>query len=142
MTLDPKGPRCGCGNIGCWEALASGTALIARARRTLDDPALDGRSLFERARQGDEKALRLVDEEAEWLGIGFVNLLHSFNPGRIVVGGGISAGLDLMQAGIERRINTYAMPAFRGASVVQAELGDNAGLIGVAMLAFEKFSRS
>jgi glucokinase len=144
MSIDPNGPRCGCGNPGCWEAIASGTALARRAQvAMMGDPAstlhsgpqpIDAGAIFAAARHGDGTALKLVNEEARWLGIGLVNLLHLYSPEKIVLGGGLSQGLDLMRAGIEAEIAAHAMVPFRTVSVVSAGLGGDSGIIGAASL--------
>lgn len=148
MTIDPDGPHCGCGNRGCWELYASGTALLARARRLANEKhaTLSGRSIddvqtadiFTAARAGENFACELIDKEADWLGIGIINLMHLYNPARFVIGGGVSNNLDLLIPGIRARIETHAMPAFRQISIVKADLGDNAGLVGAALLAWDR----
>ena len=134
MMIDPNGPICGCGGRGCFEALAAGPAFSANACRA---GFTDGKSAVEAARKGDVKAKSLVDKEAEWLGYGFASLLHLYSPEKLIVGGGMSAALDLMMDGIKNQIALYAMPAFRNAEIVPAALGDNAGLVGAAALAMQ-----
>ena len=69
-----------------------------------------------------------------WLGIGLVNLLHLYSPEKIVLGGGLSQGLDLMRAGIEAEIAAHAMVPFRTVPIVSAGLGGDSGIIGAASL--------
>jgi len=145
MTIVRDGQPCPCGNKGCWEAYASGTAFGQRARlragpiATLlgDGASIDGRAVFAAAPQGDTLALELVSEEADLLGIGIANLLHLYSPDVVVVGGGMASGFDLLHPGIIARISVAAMPAFRDTPIVRAALGDNSGLIGAAALAFD-----
>jgi glucokinase len=132
MMIAPDGPICGCGGKGCLEALASGTAFGVAARAA---GFTDGKHAVELARAGDEKAKGLVDQEAQWLGYGFASLLHLYSPERLIIGGGLSAALDLMMPVIRAQIDRHAMPAFRAVEIVPATLGDNAGLIGAAALA-------
>lgn len=144
MTTQPQGETCTCGNRGCWEAQASGTTLVQRARRRAAlrpdsalaaiGPDLHGGHVMDAARAGDGLALELVAQEAEELGIGIVSLLHVFSPQRVVIGGGVSAGFDLLQPGIAAQIARRAMPPFRDVPVVPAALGPNAGLVGAASL--------
>ena len=148
MTITSESERCHCGAVGCFEAVASGTALGRHATaltkpgdgsalRTLsDDGEVTGRHVVEAARGGDEAALALIDREAHWLGIGFTNLLHLYSPDMIVMGGGISHGYDLLHKPIEATIQERAMPAYRDVPVVPAQLGRHAGLIGAASLIF------
>jgi glucokinase len=146
MTITSQSERCFCGAIGCFEAVASGTALGRRATamtqrgdgsvlRTLSrNDDVTGRHVVEAARVGDVMALRLIAEEGRWLGIGFTNLLHLYSPDRIVMGGGISDGYDLLRADIENTIRERAMSAYRDVPVVRAGLGQQAGLVGAASL--------
>lgn len=132
MMMDPHGPRCACGGTGCFEALASGTAFSTAARAA---GFADGTAATQAARDGNAVAMDLVTREAELLGYGFASLLHLYSPERLIVGGGMSAALDLMLPVIRQKIDSLAMPAFRNVEVVRAALGDNAGLVGAAALA-------
>ncbi|MDE2446777.1 MAG: ROK family protein [Alphaproteobacteria bacterium] len=134
MMIDPNGPICGCGGRGCFEGIAAGPAFAMKAQA---QGFADGKAAFKQARLGNATAKALVDEEAEWLGFGFCSLLHLYSPDVIVVGGGLSSGLDLMMPGIQYQIGKHAMTAFKAVPVVAAVLGDNAGLVGVAALAME-----
>jgi len=146
MAITSESERCFCGAVGCFEAVASGTALGRRAttltkpgdgsalRALSDDGEVTGRHVVEAARGGDELALMLINREARWLGIGFTNLLHLYSPDMIVMGGGISHGYDLLRKPIEATIHERAMPAYRDVPVVPAQLGRHAGLIGAASL--------
>ena len=125
---------CFCGQHGCWEALASATALGRRAARAWGDASMTSRDLVAAARSGETRAFALLGEEADYLATGFVNLLHLFSPERIVMGGGLGAALDLMQANITAALRSRAMPAYREVPVVAAGLGARAGLVGAASL--------
>ncbi|MBB3609628.1 ROK family protein [Rhizobium sp. BK602] len=149
MTITNEGERCFCGAIGCFEAVASGTALGRRATahtqpfdgsmlRALSAEAdVTGRNVVDAARRGDAQALELLEAEARWLGIGFTNLLHLYSPDLLVMGGGISHGFDLLHDLITATIRDRAMPAYRDVPIVPALLGRHAGLIGAASLVLE-----
>ena len=146
MTIAEGTERCACGALGCWEALASGTALGRDAERLAaagKAPALrllagtgevTARHVGEAARAGDAAALGLLAHEAHWLGVGMVNLLHLYSPEVIVLGGGVSQLLDIMGGDIERTIRERAMSAYRDTPFVPARLGGHAGLVGAASL--------
>ncbi|RWA70829.1 ROK family protein [Mesorhizobium sp.] len=146
MTITGGGDRCFCGNVGCFEAVASGTALGRRAtrltkpgdnsllRRLSNDGDVSARHVVEAARAGDATARELVEAEARWLGIGFTNLLHLYSPDLIVMGGGLANGFDLLAPGIRATVDERAMQAYRDVPIVPAELGDRAGLVGAASL--------
>lgn len=146
MTVQGTGPVCQCGNRGCWEALASGTAFAEQAREALaTQPAsllaattepVTGRHVFEAAQRGDALALQLVEDEARWLGVGIVSLLHLYSPDAVVMGGGVSHGFEMLLPGIRRHIESCALPPFREVPVVRAALGADSGLVGAAAVAF------
>ncbi|UVK44006.1 ROK family protein [Mesorhizobium sp. AR07] len=147
FRIAPDGPVCSCGAVGCFEALAAGTALGERAANAATrNPAgylgiqasagpIETRHAVEGARGGDPECLALMAEEADLLGVGFTGLLHLYSPQRIIMGGGVSRAFDLLDAGIHRRIRQDAMAPFKDVPVVPAQLGDNCGLLGVASLA-------
>lgn len=132
LMIDPNGPRCMCGGTGCFEMLASGTAFGEKAKVA---GFAGGADATDAARKGDASALKLVTREAEILGYGFSTLMHLFSPERLIIGGGMSAALDLMLPTIRAQIDRHAMPAFRDIDIVRAQLADNAGLVGAAALA-------
>ncbi len=147
MTIDANATESLFGGApGAWEALASGTALGRDATRGAAGPdgaglrALAGpgpvtaRHVVEAARNGDPLACRLLDREARLLGIGFTNLLHLYSPERIIMGGGVAAGFDLMRDRIETTIRERALAPYRTVPVVVAALGPRAGLVGAASL--------
>ncbi|MDQ0474548.1 ROK family protein [Labrys wisconsinensis] len=144
MTIMRDGAPCSCGHRGCWEAYGAGPAFARRAReqaaRTpgtqLAGP-IDARAVFEAAAAGDALAAALVAEEADILGLGIAGLLHLYSPEIVIVGGGVAHGFPALHPGIAARIRTAAMAPFRDVPVVRAALGDNAGLVGAAALAFE-----
>ncbi len=140
---------CSCGRIGCWEAVASGTALGRRAARvaaahpegTLARLAhgvpVRAAHVGTAARIGDAGALALLAEEAVWLGYGLVNIQHIYAPERIVMGGGVSQLLDLMADGIAAVVRERLLPGFPHVPIVAASLGDDSGMVGAALRASE-----
>jgi glucokinase len=139
MKIFADGERCGCGNPGCWEAYASATNFTKRARVALGED-ISAKEVFAGAKTGDVRAQELVDQQADYLGIGMVSCLHLFNPERIIIGGGMSNALDQLMPGIMKRINADAMPAFRDVEILRAGLGDNSGLLGTAQLVFSRIA--
>jgi glucokinase len=147
MTIVRNGDLCACGNRGCWEAYASGTAFIKRARQRAashghslfaeNSKPVDGKSVFEAAAKGDSLAMELVAEEAEFLGIGIVNLLHLYSPDIVIAGGGMSANLEVLLPGIIAKVQNTTMKGFEDVPVVRAGLGGNSGLVGAAVLVFD-----
>ena len=151
MTIDRNGPVDNCGNIGCLEALASGTALarMARDRQRAgessailelagnDIEAIDARAVVQAARQGDAVAESLMREVALSLASGIITLMHIFDPQLIVIGGGLGQNLDMFMPTIESEVKSRAMAHFQGAvPVAKSQLGDDVSLLGAAALVF------
>ncbi|ADU50628.1 ROK family protein [Thermaerobacter marianensis DSM 12885] len=143
-TLDPDGPPCGCGNRGCWEALASGPALARLAGERLGpSPRRPGgqwtaKDLLEAAAAGDPAARAVADEYARRLGVGLANAVNAFNPDRLVLGGGVMARYDLLAPAMEAEMRRRALPANAAAvALAPATLGKRAGLVGAALLAWD-----
>ena len=152
MRVVPGGRQCGCGNLGCWEQYASGTALVRAAREVAterrddarrllqiagDVDAIDGPVVMRAAQEGDPAALDCFDEIGRWLGQGLADIAAVLDPGRFVVGGGVAEAGELL-LGPAR--DTFAVSlSGRGhrpvADVVPATLGADAGIIGAADLA-------
>ena len=156
ITIDRNGPVCGCGNVGCLEALASGMAVarMAMDRLASGEPSVlreraggklesvDARMVAEAAVAGDDLARGIMGEVATNLGIGMVSLLHAFDPEIIVLGGGMSDSLELLLPGIELEIECHAMAHQRDrVPVIKSELGDDVSLLGAAALAFDVYDR-
>ena len=149
MTIDKNGPTCPCGNTGCLEVLASGTAIarIARQRLITEDNTILA-SLFAQApenitaeavvaaaRQKDAMALQILGKAAEYLGIGVVNVVHIFNPSLVVIGGGVSNAGPLIFEPVIRMVKERVMPRLQeGLAIVPSTLGDDAGLLGAIAL--------
>lgn len=136
MAITEAPIPCACGGLGCFEALASGSALGRRAREAglRGDAPVSAREVALLADEGQPLARALMRDEARYLGLGFTNLLHLYAPEVIVVGGGLSACLPAMAADIEAVIAARAMPAFRTVPLRAAGLGARAGVIGAALI--------
>ena len=153
MVVDLHGPNCqgDCPGRGCLEVLASGTAIGAagtdagrRARdsglgRTLGAGGeVTGPLVTELAHQGDEPAREVLEEIGARLGAGLTGLVNALNPEVIVVGGGAIAAGELLLAPVRRVVAERALPPSRDAvRIVAAEFGDESGMLGAAVFAFE-----
>lgn len=154
------GHRCECGNRGCWEQYASGNALIREARELVsanspvahhlrdlvggDVSRLSGSQISQAARDGDPLSIELLGDVGEWLGVGLAGMAAAFDPGCIIVGGGVSAAGDLL-LDPTRRAFARALVG-RGhrtePPVLAAVLGPDAGFIGAADMARSAARRS
>jgi glucokinase len=148
VTVQPAGPRCGCGNRGCLEALASGTAIGHRARkvaaehpdsalgRLAEEHAPLGEDVLDLARKGDGASIKVLREAGTWLGIGLATFVNIFDPEVIAIGGGASAAGDLVlePARRELRLRSHS-PSKDLVEIREATLGDKSGMLGAASLA-------
>jgi glucokinase len=133
MTVLPGGPVGGDGHDGSLEALAAGRS-IARDGSYVFGRPMETAEVFERARAGDAKALRIVDNAATFTGIGLANLVKIVDPDAFVIGGGMSQVgpfyLDRIRAAAERYLVGWPPPV-----LLPARLGTEAGVIGAAAVA-------
>ncbi len=137
VTIDPAGPRCGCGARGCLETYASASAAIRRAReRALPQEAPgDLELLTERARRGPGPERALLEEIGADLGRGLAAVVSLLDVRSFVVGGGFSAALDTMEDGVRRGLLERAYgERVAGIRLARATLGARAGWIGAAWL--------
>ncbi|MFJ9604879.1 ROK family glucokinase [Kitasatospora sp. NPDC101176] len=153
MQVLPGGHRCPCGNRGCWEQYSSGNALVRDARELVAEESpvvqpllaraggavegITGPLVTEAARAGDPTATELLYEVGTWLGVGIANLAAALDPGRFVIGGGVSEAGDLLLGPARDTFRrTLTGRGFRPeAAIVHAALGNEAGLVGAADLA-------
>ena len=151
MVLEINGPKCGCGNRGCFEAVASRTAIFQSIKagikdgektlltEILGDGLEDLRSgdLRKAIRRGDKFVSRVIEQAAEYVGVGIANLVNIFSPEVVVLGGGVIEALaDEMISVILKTAKDHAMPGtMKGVEIVVSKLGDNAGITGAAVLA-------
>jgi len=151
MVLEVSGPKCACGNNGCFEALASRSALFRKIQNAVKDgqktiltdmlgPDLeDLRSgdLRKAIRRGDKFVDHIVEEAAEYTGIAVANMINLINPEVVVLGGGIIEALeDEMMSIIVETATEYALSGTaKGIEIMASKLGDDAGITGGAVLA-------
>ena len=151
MVVDPDGPPCPCGRRGCWERYASGSGLAWLARRANsgngvartielaggDSAKVRGEHVADAAREGDAGALAIVDEYSRWVALGLVNLTNTLDPAMFVLGGGLAATADVFLAPIKHWFGEllYAPDLRPHPALAFAQLGEQAGAIGAALLA-------
>lgn len=149
VVIDPDGPTCGCGRKGCFEQYASATALIRSAKEAmLSSPdslmwkacsgnvdTLQGIHVFKAAGEGDVAAQKVLNRYIDYLAIGLANLINILQPEIICLGGGISNAQDtLLLNPLREQVKKYVFDKNAPLSLVKANLGNDAGLIGAAML--------
>lgn len=150
FVVEHGGRPCTCGRLGCFEAYCSATALIKRTRLEMqacpdsllwqeaggDLDRVEGRTAFQALARGDAAAKRVVDEYAAYLGDGITSLVNILQPEIVCLGGGVAGAgrvlLDPVQAILDRE--DYARQNKRRTRLMPARLGNDAGLIGAALL--------
>ena len=153
MTVDVNGPRCSCGNIGCLEMLVSGTAVSREAIRRIrqgerssltkivegEIENITAEKIGVAAQDGDSLALEVILKAANYLGVGMVNLVNIFNPEMIIVGGGMARMGNLLLNPARQVVGerAFQLPA-QAVRIVPAQLGDDAGVLGAAIFAFQQ----
>lgn len=149
MVVDPNGPPCPCGRQGCWERFASGSGLgrlgreaamaylFPRGVELAGEPELvRGEHVTLAAAEGDTDALAIFDHFAEWVALGVGNLLAILDSSLVVIGGGLVEAGDLLLDPVRRALpdRMMAPEEHTDVRIVAAELGEQAGAIGAALL--------
>lgn len=145
MTVATEGPRCGCGNLGCAEALGSGTAIGKRAKEAVlsnvvtslkNYENVTAKEVFKEAANGDRVAKNILNTSLTYLGIAVANAITNFDPEKVVVGGGVVNGGDIVIDTIRNVVEERCMAAFvENCTIEKAVLGGKAGVLGAAALA-------
>jgi glucokinase len=152
-VVEPNGRYCGCGNQGCLEAYAGAKNIVERiqekiaagrsttlASATNAETPLTPRMIAEAAQTGDELAIEIFAETGRYIGIALTSIAHILNPQIAIIGGGIAeAGESLLFEPIRAELSKRAMDIPAQMKIVKAHLGNDAGIVGAAMLALEGF---
>lgn len=147
MVVSADGPKCRCGQMGCWEAVASGNALGVAARqavadgvapllaaRAIDAGRLDGQVVVEGLRAGDADAQRVWHGWTRWVAVGLANLIQVIDPDVIVLGGGVSAAGDLLVEPVQAHLDSMKLALeARQLRLECAPGGPAAGVVGAAL---------
>ena len=149
MTVQCEGRPCTCGSVGCWEQYSSATALIRQGREAVeghpeslivkmvdgDLSKIEARTVIDAARQGDPIACEVYDKYIYYLAIGIVAIINAFDPEIIALGGGVSKAGDFLLEPLKKKVAQYVFyKDLPYADIKIATLGNDAGIIGAAML--------
>lgn len=145
-VVDPAGPQCTCGFRGCWESLAAGPAMVAWFQHNAPEndshrQGITAQRICELAREEDVVALKAVETEAYYLGLGLANLINLFTPDAIVLSGSVMKSSDLFLDRIRALIRSGCrfVPAEK-TELTLASLGDDTNLIGAARVWHYRFN--
>lgn len=149
MTIDINGEICECGNRGCLQTFATGSAIAKQAKQVLeksvenkvDQFSITGEKVYELALAGNEDFVKILENTGTVIGIGLTNLIHIINPNKIVLGGGVTKSSTLILPAICKSIEQHALtPRAKKTEVVISELGDDATITGaIALLLVDLF---
>lgn len=149
MVIVVDGEPCTCGRKGCWEAYASATALINQTKRAMEEypdsimhrlaeeeGKVSGRTAFDAMRHGDIAGIKVVDKYVQYVSCGIINLVNALQPEIICVGGGICNEGETLLRPLRRYIESerYSVYSKIQTKIMRAELGNDAGIIGAAIL--------
>ncbi len=151
VIVEPNGPKCGCGNYGCLEAIASATAIVRMAKEMRKDfsnseifksDKISAKTIMDAARNGDKLGIIIRDKMVDALGRAIAGFAHIFNPQIVIIGGGVSKAGDVILKPLREKVEGYLMPSFIGTfEVVISPLLDKAGVLGAASVALENVGR-
>ncbi len=130
MIIHAGGKQCTCGGEGCYECYASARALITAVNKVSKEP-LDAFQIFEKENFEKPEIRSEIDKWIDEIIVGLINIIYTFNPPLIVLGGGIM-NEDYIIDLIDRKIYNRLMENFRNVNIVRSKLGNNAALLGVA----------
>ena len=150
MVINVDGIPCNCGRKGCWEKYASATALVSQAVEAMqgnkasllwqtcegDLNKVEGKTIFEALDMGDETAKQVVDKYLYYVAIGLANVINALQPEIVCIGGGISGQGEKILEPIRQIVKAerYSVYAEKQATILRATLGNDAGIIGAALL--------
>ncbi len=149
MVICRDGEPCNCGRRGCWERYASATGLIQQTKRAMEthpesalhtfagERGVEGRTAFQAAEAGDAAALAVCRDYVHYLASGLTNLINALRPEAVAIGGGVAAAperllLEPLREAVAKE--SFARHGGRVTKILPAELGNDAGIIGAAML--------
>jgi len=147
QVIDPSGPKCLCGFRGCWESLAAGPSMVAwfqsEAPDHTDGGEMSAKTICDLAVAGDPLAIRAVERESYYLGLGIANVISMFVPDSIVLSGGVMQSAGLFLAGIKKIIGEGCrFVPFESTDLKLASLGADANLIGAARVWHYRFAQN
>lgn len=149
MVIMVDGEQCTCGRKGCWEAYASATALIRQTKKAMEENPdsvmhqiaaeegkVSGKTAFEAMRKGDIAGIKVVDNYIKYIACGLINIVNALQPEIICIGGGICNEGETLMKPLRRFVQSerYSIYSKIQTKIVKAQLGNDAGVIGAAIL--------
>jgi N-acetylglucosamine repressor len=136
ISLD--GEQCRCGNIGCFETFVTGDAIVRRAKRNISDASenLNAEEVYRLAKQGKKEYIQVLEETGKFIGIGIVNFIHTVNPNKIVLSGGVMKSKEFLLPSIQQTISERVLIGkLREETIIEvSKLGDDITVLGATAL--------
>jgi glucokinase len=140
MTIDPGGPLCHCGKKGCLEAFIGSYGIIGRYK-ILTEERLTVKEIFDKAKEGEQIASKVVNEFGFYLSIGIKNLVEALDPDIFILGGGVTKAGNIIIETIEAHQSFSSIRPFEDIVISIGTLPDKAGAIGAAHWALKEHQR-
>lgn len=149
IVIGNNGVKCNCGKIGCLETYASATALIREGKKAVEEDNnslilklangnidnISAKNVIDAAKQYDEKAVKIFNDYVKYLAIGIVNIINILDPDVIILGGGVANAGDFLIKPLKKEVaENILFKDLPYADIRKAELGNDAGIIGAAIL--------
>lgn len=148
-TVNPTGRACGCGNNGCVESMSSGIYIEKMAKDFIESGAktalsqyevVSAKEVFQEASKGDQVANEILSETLSYLGIAVANCANTFDPDKIIIGGGITKGGPIIFDKINEEMDARCLgPIRENCQIEKAQLGEKAGVVGAIALALVEY---
>ncbi len=150
----PDGDPCSCGNRGCLESVASGWALVRKAKCLLEKgektllremcknnpEAIEADMILDAAHQGDHLATEMLRPAGKYLGMAIANMINLLNPELVIFSGHFSTSADFALLALKERIKQFAMPEqFGHVEIAMSPLGDEAAVLGATTLVHDRY---
>ena len=147
LTIDENGPLCSCGNHGCMEAFAGGHAIALQAKKLVESgkrtllssipiEELTAQEVAKAARRGDLPSQEIIMRAGTFIGIAIAGLVNLFNPGAVIIGGGVAQAGDLLTTPIRQAVRERSLRASeQGVHITTAMLGRRSSLMGATVQA-------
>ncbi len=143
MTIEVEGPKCSCGNQGCWELYASEKALVKKAQQENilpeDGQELSLESLMRQAENGEKDVIHIFDSIGKYLGIGIKNIINIFNPEQVIIGNRLASSSKWLEDSIREAQDKTLFTHQRDLSINFSKLSTHSTALGVAAYASENF---
>ncbi|MBA9028715.1 ROK family transcriptional regulator [Peribacillus huizhouensis] len=145
MAIDLNGPKCTCGNYGCLQTFASGPAIVESLKKELKlgessilsnkENEIDGEVIYQAALAGDLLSKNILNKAGRYLGVGVTNLIHTVNPKRIVISGGVSNAKEFILESVKKTIEQRALTdSAKQTEVIISKFGADATVMGAIAL--------